>query len=174
MSSTPQAVQAVLELFKGPLAELRFADVDAKGLERLAAEVELAAVAVQEQEAQLAALRLSLGERQDALLSLAQRALAYARVYAENDEALSARLNAISLPRAVKPRKSERARTPQAQSEVPIAASAEAETEAQAAVENTAESVSPESETEGLAPRARVASRKGKRRSNPESTETSP
>ena len=168
MSSTPQAVLAVLELFKGPLAELRFADVDAKTLENLAAEVELAALAVQEQEAELAALRLSLGERQDALLSLAQRALAYARVYAENDETLSARLNAISLPRAVKPRKSERARTPQAQSEPTGAASQEA------AVENAGESLSVENEPEIAAPKAPVPSRKGRRRSNPESTETSP
>ena len=36
---------------------------------------------------------------------LAQQALAYARIYAENDEALSAELNDIALPRAAKPRK---------------------------------------------------------------------
>lgn len=168
MSSTPQAVQAVLELFKGPLAGLRFADVDAKGLESLAAEVELAAVAVQEQEAQLAALRLALSERQDALLSLAQRALSYARVYAESDDALSARLNAISLPRAAKPRKGERARATQAQADVTVAASTDA------AGESTGDSVSEESEAEMAAPRAPVPSRKGRRRSNPESAETSP
>jgi hypothetical protein len=168
MTSTPQAVQAVLELFKGPLADLRFADVDAERLESLAAEVEHAAAAVQEQEAQLAALRLALGERQDALLSLAQRALSYARVYAESDEALSARLNAISLPRAAKPRKGERARAAQTQSDVTVMASPEA------VVESAAESVSVENEPEAAAPPAPAPSRKGKRRANPESTETSP
>jgi hypothetical protein len=170
MSSTPQAVQAVLELFKGPLAELRFADVDAKGLESLAAEVEVAATAVQEQEVHLAELRHALSERQDALLALAQRALAYARVYAESDEVLSAKLNAISLPRAAKPRKSERARAPQAQTETTVASSP------QAAVENSTESPeddSLENEAEVAAPPAPVPSRKGRRRSNPESTETS-
>jgi hypothetical protein len=165
MPTTP-AVQAVLDLFQGPLAELRFADVDAKKLESMAAEVDLAAVAVQEQEARLAALQLSLSERQDALLLLAQRALSYARVYAESDEALSAKLNAISLPRAIKSRKGERARSPQAQSEVAVAAPAET------AVENAAERVLIESEGETAAP-ARTPSRKGRRRST-ESTETTP
>jgi hypothetical protein len=171
MSSTPQAVQSVLELFKGPLAELRLADVDAKGLESLAAEVEAAATAVQEQEAHLAELRLALSERQEALLSLAQRALAYARVYAESDEALSEKLNAISLPRATKPRKSERVRTPQAQAETTVASTPEAAIEN--AAENPAENVSLESEAEAAAPPAPVPNRKGRRRSNPESTETS-
>lgn len=166
MSSTPDAVQAVLELFKGPLSDVRFADVDASGLESVAAEVERAAAAVQEQDAHLAALRLSLAERQDALLSLAHRALAYARVYAESDEALSARLNAISLPRAAKPRKN--ARPPQPQSEV------SADTSADAPVENTAEIASAESESEVVTPPAPVQRGRGKRRSNPESTETSP
>jgi hypothetical protein len=98
-------VHAVLELFQGPLADVRFADVDAAGLANVAAEVESAAAAVARQEAQLSELRQSLSERQDALLVLAQRALAYARVYAEHDEALTEQLARISLPRANKPRK---------------------------------------------------------------------
>lgn len=166
--STPQAVQAVLELFQGPLAELRFGDVDAKRLESLANEVELAAAAVQEQEAQLAELRLTLSERQDALLSLAQRALSYARVYAENDDALSASLNAISLPRAAKPRKAERARPPQAQTQDAPAASAEPP------VESATATTSVELEPEAIASPVPAPSRKGKRRSNAESSETSP
>ena len=98
-------VQAVLELFQGPLADVRFADVDATGLASVAAEVESAAAAVARQEAQLSELRQSLSERQEALLLLAQRALAYARVYAEHDEALTEQLARISLPRAAKARK---------------------------------------------------------------------
>jgi hypothetical protein len=103
-------VQAVLELFQGPLAEVRFADVDAAGLAGVAAEVENAAAEVARQESQLAALRQSLTERQDALLLLAQRALSYARVYAEHDEALTEQLARISLPRAAKPRKASAAK----------------------------------------------------------------
>jgi len=105
MSHLSPPIQAVLELFRGPLAELRFADVDAAVLSDLAGVVETAAAAVTEQEAQLRELRQTLADRQDALLLLAQRAVAYARVYAEHDEALTEQLAAITLPRAGKPRK---------------------------------------------------------------------
>ncbi len=105
MTSLPPAVLSVLELFKGPLASVRFADVDAEGLATLAAEVESAALEVENQEAKLTELRQSLGQAQESLLLLAQRALAYARVYAENNDELSEELNQISLPRAQKPRK---------------------------------------------------------------------
>jgi len=105
MTSLLPPVQSVLELFKGPLSSVRFADIDAAGLANLAAEVETAASEVQRHEADLAELRQALAQRQDALLVLAQRALAYARVYAENDDVLLEELNRISLPRAAKPRK---------------------------------------------------------------------
>jgi hypothetical protein len=105
MSQLSPSLQAVLELFQGPLAELRFADVDAAVLAELAANVESAASAVAEQEARLTELRQSLIDRQDALLLLAQRALAYARVYAEPDPALTEQLARITLPKASKPRK---------------------------------------------------------------------
>jgi hypothetical protein len=105
MTSLPPPVQSVLELFQGPLASVRFADIDAAGLAKLAAEVEAASEEVREQENQLGELRQALAQRQEALLALAQQALAYARVYAENDEALLDAVNRISLPRAAKPRK---------------------------------------------------------------------
>lgn len=105
MTSLPAPVQSVLELFQGPLASVRFAGIDAAGLAGLAAEVEAAASQVREHESQLAELRQVLALRQEALLVLAQQALAYARVYAENDEALLEAVNGISLPRAAKPRK---------------------------------------------------------------------
>lgn len=103
--SLPPAVQSVLELFQGPLANVRFADVDAAGLARLAGEVEAAAAEVEAHEAALVELKQSLGQRQEALLALAQQALAYARVYAENnDEQLLDVIGAIALPRATQPR----------------------------------------------------------------------
>lgn len=105
MTSLPPPVQSVLELFQGPLASVRFADIDAAGLAQLAAEVEAASEEVREHESKLGELRQTLAQRQEALLALAQRALAYARVYAENDEALLDAVNRISLPRAAKPRK---------------------------------------------------------------------
>jgi len=105
MSPLPPPVQAVLELFQGPLSEVRFADVDAAVLANSARTVEAAAVAVIEREAQLAELKQTLADKQEALLVLTQRALAYARVYAENDEGLSEQLAGIALPRVSKPRK---------------------------------------------------------------------
>jgi hypothetical protein len=105
MTSLSPPIQSVLDLFKGPLASVRFADIDAAGLANLAAEVEAAAAEVERQEAKLSELRQGLAQRQEALLVLAQQALAYARVYAENDESLLEELNLISLPRAAKTRK---------------------------------------------------------------------
>lgn len=105
MTSLSPSIQSVLELFKGPLGNVRFADIDAEGLTRAAAEVEAASSEVQQHEEQLASARLVLAQRQEVLLGLAQQALAYARVYAENDEPLLEELNRISLPRASKPRK---------------------------------------------------------------------
>jgi len=135
------AIQSVLELFKGPLASVRFADIDAAGLASLAAEVESAADEVSAQEAKLAELRQELATRQDALLVLAQRALAYARVYAESHDQLLEELNRISLPRPAKARKpsvakatsAEDAVTPQAEAAPAADTVIEPEAEAQPA-----------------------------------------
>jgi hypothetical protein len=105
MTSLSPPLQAILQLFKGPLSSVRFADIDATGLASSADEVEAAMSEVQRQETKLTELRQNLAQRQEALLVLAQQALAYARVYAENDEPLLEELNRISLPRAAKPRK---------------------------------------------------------------------
>lgn len=105
MTSLSPPLQAVVALFRGPLQNVRFADIDAAGLSSLAQEVEGAAADVQVQEAKLAELRQQLSQKQDALLALAQQALAYARIYAESDDALLAELNEIALPRSAKPRK---------------------------------------------------------------------
>ena len=105
MTSLSPPLQAVVALFRGPLQTVRFADIDAVGLSNLAAEAESAASEVEAQEAKLVQLRHALAQKQEALLGLAQQALAYARIYAEGDEALTAELNDIALPRATKPRK---------------------------------------------------------------------
>ena len=151
MTSLSPPLQAVVALFRGPLSHVRFADIDAAGLTGLATEVEAAATEVEQQEAKLVELRASLAQRQEALLALAQQALAYARIYAENDEALSAELNDIALARATKPRKpsapkaakaeeaaakdtvAEAAEAAEAPSNVTVDDEAEAETSAEAA-----------------------------------------
>jgi hypothetical protein len=105
MTSLSSPLQAVISLFSGPLQGVRFADIDAEGLSSLAAEVESLGSEVETLDAQLTNLREALAQKQEALLALAQQALAYARIYAESDEALTAELNEIALPRATKPRK---------------------------------------------------------------------
>jgi multidrug efflux pump subunit AcrA (membrane-fusion protein) len=98
----PTPIQALLDLFTTALADVRFADVDGQTLARVATDVEAAVAVVSSAEAALASAREVLQERQEALLQQAQRALAYARVYAENDETLTERLGAIALPRGAR------------------------------------------------------------------------
>lgn len=129
MSSLSSPLQAVIDVFSGPLDGVRFADIDGDGLAALATEVETLNSEVELHEARLAELREALAQKQESLLALAQQALAYARIYAESDEALSATLNEIALPRAAKPRKA----SPKATSERPAkTAKDDADTEASA------------------------------------------
>ncbi|HWA74384.1 MAG TPA: hypothetical protein VG937_18695 [Polyangiaceae bacterium] len=93
-------IQALLELFDTALSDVRFADLDAAALSALAGQVTAAAQGVAAKQAALEEANATLLERQNALLQQAQRALAYARVYAENDFELRAKLEAIALPRA--------------------------------------------------------------------------
>lgn len=93
------ALQAVLELFDTELLALKFPDVDQAVLREAAARVMTQAEAVAAAEQALATAREGLGDAQEALLGKCQRALAYARVYAEEDRELSRRLESINLPR---------------------------------------------------------------------------
>ncbi|QRK11666.1 hypothetical protein JQX13_17305 [Archangium violaceum] len=96
------AMRALLEVFSTELSEVKFPDVDAEVLEEAASRVRAQAEAVAKAQAALEAARQALGESQEALLQKGQRALSYARVFAEEDEALSTKLEAISLPRAAR------------------------------------------------------------------------
>jgi ATP-dependent Clp protease ATP-binding subunit ClpA len=96
------AMRALLEVFSTELSEVKFPDVDAEVLDEAAARVKAQAEAVAQAQAALEAARQALGESQEALLQKGQRALAYARVFAEEDAALSTKLEAISLPRAAR------------------------------------------------------------------------
>jgi hypothetical protein len=99
MTAISPPVRTVLDLFSTHLPDVRFGDVDASSLARVASDVETAAEVVASAQAALESARVVLHERQEVLLQQVQRALAYARVYAEADEALSAQLEAVSLPR---------------------------------------------------------------------------
>src|SRR4051794_25376443 len=96
----PPPVQQVLDLYESNLPLVKFGDLEATVLAKAAEEVVLAATALERAEAALATARDSLLEKQEDLLQKAQRALAYARVYAEGDAELAARVEEISLVRS--------------------------------------------------------------------------
>jgi hypothetical protein len=100
-----------LDLFEHELKLVRFGDLDSKRLLGLAEEVREAAEALAAHEARTAELRSALAERQDVLLQQAQRALAFARIHAEDDVELTAKISEISLPRAPKRPKGDAARS---------------------------------------------------------------
>lgn len=96
------ALQDLLTLFGQELATVKFPDMDRGVLEEAAAGVKEKAEAVARAQAVLDAARQSLHESQEALLQKGQRALSYARIFAEEDAELSEKLDAISLPRPVR------------------------------------------------------------------------
>lgn len=96
------ALQDLLKLFGQELATVKFPELDRKVLEEAAARVKEKAEEVARAQAALEAARQSLYESQEVLLQKGQRALAYARIFAEEDAELSAKLDAISLPRPVR------------------------------------------------------------------------
>ena len=96
------ALQDLLKLFGQDLATVKFPDLDRSVLQEAAERVKEKAEVVARAQAALEAARQSLYESQEALLQKGQRALAYARIFAEDDAELSAKLDGISLPRPVR------------------------------------------------------------------------
>ena len=158
MPTLAPPIEALLDLFQRDLAEVRFGDIDARRLAALAADVQTAAEALEAHEATASRLRSTLAESHDLLMQQAQRALAFARIYAENDEELAAKLNHIALPKAGKRAKAEPAAkqpasTPRESAQPPSEAEA-APLVAEAAVAEEPAASSPST----------AATRKGKRR----------
>lgn len=102
MNPIPSAIQEVLDLFQTQLAPVTFGGLEAGVLTTGAEAVRLAAAALIEAEASAEEARNVLLEKQDELAQKAQRALAYARIYAEDDPALLATVESISLPRSAR------------------------------------------------------------------------
>jgi hypothetical protein len=94
--SIPSFARDVLELFSGPLKEVRFPDLDAALLARHAGAVEEAQREVSRIEDELSEARAVVADKAQALTVAAQRALAYARVYAEGKDELEARVSAVT------------------------------------------------------------------------------
>jgi hypothetical protein len=101
-SPVAPALQSLCELFTGELRDVRFPDVDGPTLATAVNAVHAAAAELARAEAVVEAARQALAESQDALLNRSQRALAYARIYAEENPALMARLEGLQLPRTAR------------------------------------------------------------------------
>jgi|GEM_PF-6332909 len=98
----PGPVQAVLDFFETHLHDQQFGDISAASLSRYVTEIQVLSEHVAHAESVLAAARAALLERQEALHHDAQRALAYARIFAECNESLSRQLDTIALGRPAK------------------------------------------------------------------------
>ena len=102
MTAIPTDIQRVLDLFQGKLAPLSFGGLEANVLGRAADAVHAAASALEDAEKKAEQARLALAEKQEELATKAQRALAYARIYAEEDADLATDLEGISLSRTTR------------------------------------------------------------------------
>lgn len=87
---------AVLDLYATDLANVQFPDVSLPLLEQAHAGVKDALADLAQAEALLEAAHATLLARQDELAHKASRAIAYARIYAEADEALAEKVAAIA------------------------------------------------------------------------------
>jgi hypothetical protein len=98
----PADLSTLLHLFSA-LPDVRFPDLDAQSLQSSVARVKDRALELASIEAQLEAVRAQLEEEQETLLKKGHRLHAYLKVFAEQDEAIAAKVNALTLPRLRKP-----------------------------------------------------------------------
>ena len=93
-------LSALLALFAGPLSAVSFPDVSGASLGELADRVRRAAGQVVDAQEKVGTAKAALDEQKQLLLAHAHRALAYARVYAQDKAELSGELERIALPRS--------------------------------------------------------------------------
>ena len=98
--AVPAPLRALAILFTDALPRVVFPDVDAAALTASVAKVDAAQLEVTRLEEELAKARAHLDASRDDLVRIATRAHAYARVYAEDDDALRGRIDEIAVPRA--------------------------------------------------------------------------
>ena len=98
----PTDLQQLLQLFSS-LPDVRFPELEPTGLQVAVAKVKEKHLELAALEAQREKVRLALEEEQEALLRKGHRLHAYLKVYAEHDEALALKVNALALPRLRKP-----------------------------------------------------------------------
>ena len=92
IDATPTLARQVIDLYSVELADVRFPDLDLSALLYAQTELHAAQLEVERVVAELADKRADLESRSQALLTKAERALAYAKIYAQGDEELAPRL----------------------------------------------------------------------------------
>ena len=92
----PPSVKALVELFKNELSAVAFPGVDGAILEQLMTDVKTYTDQVLKAEAALEAARTALRESEEVLAVKTQKALAYARVYAEDRPEISAKVDFVA------------------------------------------------------------------------------
>jgi hypothetical protein len=107
----PPDIAEFLSFFEKHLGELSFPDVDRDTLRGLAERVRAEATALDTLEKQVQAQRETLESARRELRRVSERGLAYAKVYADGNDGLDARLAALSLSHGGAPA-SEPARKP--------------------------------------------------------------
>lgn len=114
----PSFVHEVIGLFEEALGGVRFPDLDCAQLERMASATRAAQLELERVENELLLAQALVKEQTAVLLAGAERGLAYARVFAQGDAALGARIDQLggqpsSAPRRTQPAK-KRGRKPAA------------------------------------------------------------
>ncbi len=119
----PPSVQALMDLFEKDLAEVSFPGVDMVTLKQVITDVRKHTKAVTEAEAALEKARTALRESEEQLSTKTQRALAYARVFAEDRPELLAKVTSVAriagVPSASTPAKSSAAKSTDATGDAP-------------------------------------------------------
>jgi hypothetical protein len=93
--SIPAFAREVIALYTEAMPEVRFPDLDLQVLESTAAELRAALLCVERATAELEAARTAAQQHGELLEARAERALSYARVFAEGDALLSERIVAL-------------------------------------------------------------------------------
>ncbi len=101
--SIPDGMNRLLDVFATDLAKVRFGDLDAAMLDGAAGAVRAAARKLAEAQSAADAARASLEAARETLVHKGQRALAYARIFAEGSPELARRLEGISLVTGARP-----------------------------------------------------------------------
>ncbi|MDI1475261.1 hypothetical protein [Polyangium sp. y55x31] len=92
----PPSVQALMDLFASELSHVSFPGVDRAILEQVVTEVRTHTEAVAKAEAALEAARAALRDSEETLSSKTTKALAYARVYAEDHPDIRSKVDSVA------------------------------------------------------------------------------